>query len=578
MACRCVQSCARSVGSLISSVVPSTRSMATHISDNDNGMHVALGSVGSHSCSRVSMTRGLSGTMRGGAVTHSFIRRSSSFKKQHKNVPMRCILRTAGLRGLRRMLPGFVTGMCRGPMFRVTSISLGFDGPRTHVGVGHSGTDVVKIDAHGVTRALRCKLDKRHVNCFCVGKGRCRVLNRVGHRRHGGPTSLGTVCMHDSGKSVIRLSGLVRLAGNVTPPGLCHCGHFMSTAISTKLTSNGAVKRKLSRVSGVTGRALSSSFHATLAKSSGRCHRDSSDLVFTFVLTVFLVCLVLTTRFRDFGSPLVIVLAMPLTVTNTLVFVRFNKVAVGVFDRVNVVVLVKLMTGGNVLVIRFTGRGRRDNRSGVDTVGSTSLRHLHPVLVADTSAVLKLVPLTFTADRNYGRHVTVNATMMNKVLVSALVAVCVMPTVCDCVSAGQELAPILSGGRRSRAAPVAARGWMEGVSGGGLLVSLLTLYAYSPFLKENFKNRTSTRRICALGSYLRGKLRGGCSLHVVRGRRRIDGGGTAPKGTNCLPAVSFSTKCGNAISGARAGMHRDKRAVGRGNMFSRAVGIKLGLG
>lgn len=317
-------------------------------------------------------------------------------------------------------------------------MGLGFDGPRTHVGVGHSGTDVVNMDAGGVTRALRCNLDKRHVNCFCVGKGRCRVLNRVGHRRHGGPTSLGNVCVQDSGKGVMRLSGLVRLANNVTPPGLCHCGHFISTAVSTKLTSKGAVKRKLSRVSGVTGRALSRAFHATLAKSSGRCHRDSSDLVFTFVLTVILVCLVLTTRFRDFGSPLVVVLAIPLTVTNTLMFVCFKSVAVGVFDRVNVVVLVNLMTGGNVLVIRFTGRGRRTNRSGVQTVGSTSLRHLHPVLVADTSAVLKLVPLTCTANRNYGRHVTVNATIMNNVLVSALLAVCVIPTVCDCMSAGQD--------------------------------------------------------------------------------------------------------------------------------------------
>lgn len=408
------------------------------MSDNDNGIHVALGSVGSHSCARVSITRGLSTTMRGGAVTHSFIRRSSSFNKQHNNVPIRCMLRTAGVRGLRRMLPGFVTGICRGPMFRVTSMSLGFDGPRTHVGVGHSGTDVVKMDAHGVTRALRCNLDKRQVNCFCVGNGRCRVLKRVGHRRHGAPTGLGSVCVHDSGNSVIRLSGLVRLANNVTPPGLCHCGHFISTAISTKLTRKGAVKRKLSRVSGVTGRALSSAFHATLANSSGRCHRDSSDLVFTFVLTVMLVCLVLTTRFRDFGSPLVVVLAIPLTVTNTLMFVCFKNVAVGVFDRVNVVVLVKLITGGNVLVMRFTGLGRRANRSGVATVGSTTLRHLHPVLVADTSAVLKLVPLTFTSNRNYGRHVTVNATMMKNVLMSALLAVCVMPTVCDCVSAGQD--------------------------------------------------------------------------------------------------------------------------------------------
>ncbi len=347
------------------------------------------------------------------------------------------MLRTAGVSGLTRILPIFVRGICRGPVFRVTSISLGFDGPRMHVRVGHSGTGVVNIGAHSLSRALRCKLDKRHVNCFCVGNGRCRVLNRVGHRRHGGPTSLHTVCLQDGSKGVVRVSGLVRLRDDVTPPGLCHCGHFISTAISTKLTRKGAVKRKLSRVSEVTRRILSSAFHASLSNSSGRFHRDSSDLVFTFVLTLILVCLVLTTRFRDFGSPFAVVLAIPLTVTKTLVFVCFGSVAVGIFDRVNVVVLVNLITGGNVLVIRFTGRGRRRKTSGVATVRSTSLRHLHPVLVADTSAILNLIPLTFTANRKYGRHVTVNITMINNVLMSAFLAVCVIPTICDCVSAGQ---------------------------------------------------------------------------------------------------------------------------------------------
>lgn len=437
--CRCVHSCARSVGGLMSSVVPSTRSMATHISDNDKGVHVALGSVGSHSCARVRITRHVSRTVHGGAGTHTFIRRRSSFNKQEKDVPMRCMLRTIDVRGLRGMLPTFLDGMCSGPAFRVTSISLGFDDPRVEIGVGHSGTNAVKTAIHSVTRALRCNLDKRHVNCFCVGKGRCRVLNRVGHRRHGAPTGVGSVCVQDSGKRVVRLSGLMRFMRSMTPPGLCRCGHFVSTAMSTKLTSKGAVKRNLRRVSGVTTRALSRAFHATLSKSSGSCQRDSSDLVFTFVLTLVLVCLVLTTRFRDFGSPFVVVLAIPLTVTKTLVFVCTNNVAVGVFDRVNVVVLVNLMTGGNVLVIRFTGRGRRSNRGGVRTVQSTTLRHLHPVLVADTSAMLNLVPLTFTAKRNTGRHVTVNATIIKKVLMSAFLAVCVMPTVCDCVSAGQGI-------------------------------------------------------------------------------------------------------------------------------------------
>lgn len=119
--------------------------------------------------------------------------------------------------------------------------------------------------------------------------------------------------------------------------------------------------------------------------------------------------------------------------------------AVGVFDRVNVVVLVNLITGGNVLVMRFTGRHRRTKLDVTRTVHSTSARHLQPVLVADVSAVLKLIPLMCTSNRKTRKHVTVNVTMINNVVISAFLALFVIPTVCDFVSASERSGV---GGRR----------------------------------------------------------------------------------------------------------------------------------
>lgn len=67
-------------------------------------------------------------------------------------------------------------------------------------------------------------------------------------------------------------------------------------------------------------------------------------------------------------------------------------------------------------------------------------------------------------------------------------------------------------------------------------------------------------------------------MHVAHGRRRVDRGGTALTGTNCLPAISLSTKCAKALSGASAGDEDANAATDRQGVCSRALGTKLSMG
>lgn len=88
---------------------------------------------------------------------------------------------------------------------------------------------------------------------------------------------------------------------------------------------------------------------------------------------------------------------------------------------------------------------------------------------------------------------------------------------------------------------------------------------------------TRTRQIFDLSSYVRAKLRHGCSVHVVHGRRRVDSGGTAPNGTNCLPAISLDDNFDNALGGGGGGLS-SKAARGAGNVRGRATSVNLGIG
>lgn len=90
-------------------------------------------------------------------------------------------------------------------------------------------------------------------------------------------------------------------------------------------------------------------------------------------------------------------------------------------------VLMKLTTGGTVLVIRFTGMRMSSNRSVIATTVGTTHLHFHPVLVASLTFILNVLPVMLTDKPNSTDQRTVNANMFFKVVFTVILNVVLMP-------------------------------------------------------------------------------------------------------------------------------------------------------
>lgn len=122
-----------------------------------------------------------------------------------------------------------------------------------------------------------------------------------------------------------------------------------------------------------------------------------------------------------------------MTLLKTVVNYLMVKAPIDVCARVNVVLLITLSTGGNVLVIRFTHSFRTRNGSVHRSTFRTKRIELHPVLVASFTFMLKMVPLLFTSKTNTRDHVTLNTTIIFNVTVGALLTAICVPGFCRLV-------------------------------------------------------------------------------------------------------------------------------------------------
>lgn len=269
------------------------------------------------------------------------------------------------LSGFCRITRSFVAGLARHPRVTSTRASFGPGFPRCVVSVSTTTYGGTNLAPGTVLAALRKCCNNLCSSGFGHFNGLCHMVVRTSPGDHAGLRSLGSVGIHGKGR-VTPVARFVAVGGMCKPSGVAHFGVFASVGVGNGPTSNCDDNRTVRTVRRMTRRALPAKFNCRFSNVAHR-RRDSDNDAATvvFVLYFMFICLLLDTRCRDCVLPLSMLLSMPFNLTNDFVFMRLVKLTGGVIPvlkttaggvcvRVTLVVLVNLLTGGTVLVMRFT--------------------------------------------------------------------------------------------------------------------------------------------------------------------------------------------------------------------------------
>lgn len=299
--------------------------------------------------------------------------------------------------------------------------------PRMAVSISHAITNVRGIDISAIVRRLGRRLDNLRSNGV-------RCQKRVQSVLVGIPS----VALRSLNKLIVQgnrgrfhLRRVTAVAYSRTPGRVFHHKRGHVDGMATGLSINCSLSGITSRVHFTIGSVSLPTGCLVAIANRRRVHRRSvGDLVFTLTLSIVLICVMLTSRFRSLLRPFAVLLAVPLTIMKTVLLFFLAKAAVGVVKIVNVIVLINVTIGGSVVLISHVGRLGRSNVRLASTVIRSNRRHVHPVLVAALAAVLTLLPVAFNFNRNTSLHSPVTVTIVNKLIASAIVDLVMVPYMC----------------------------------------------------------------------------------------------------------------------------------------------------
>ncbi len=118
-----------------------------------------------------------------------------------------------------------------------------------------------------------------------------------------------------------------------------------------------------------------------------------STLLFALMLSIIFIYMVLASQFRSFAQPLVLMLALPLSVLGAFLALLIARVPFDMMVMISMFLLTGLVTKNSILLVDFTNRLREQGHACEEALLIAGPVRLRPILMTTLSLILGMTPV-----------------------------------------------------------------------------------------------------------------------------------------------------------------------------------------
>jgi len=140
------------------------------------------------------------------------------------------------------------------------------------------------------------------------------------------------------------------------------------------------------------------------------------------------ILLVLAAQFESFVDPLVIMLAVPLSMTGALLALQWSGGSLNVYSQIGLITLVGLITKHGILIVEFTNQLREQGLEMIDALVKAAAQRLRPILMTTGAMVLGALPLALARGAGAETRTQIGWVIVGGMLLGTFLTVFVVPT------------------------------------------------------------------------------------------------------------------------------------------------------
>ncbi|HEY1460230.1 MAG TPA: efflux RND transporter permease subunit [Casimicrobiaceae bacterium] len=345
---------------------------------------------------------------------------------------------------LQRVVDRFLDEARKYPGVQNLQTDLRLNTPELRVTINRDKLSDVGTAVDTVGRTLETMLGGRQVTRFKKDGEQYDVIVQVAPIDRASPGDISDSYVRARDGGMIQLSNLVDVREGVAPQSLNHFNRLRAVKVTGTLTPGYAVGEALSAMDDAAKRALPPTAQTDLDGQSREFRKSGGEIYFTFVLALAFIYLVLAAQFESFGSPFVIMLSVPLSMTGALLVLWLTGGTLNIYSQVGLVTLVGLITKHGILIVEFSNQLRAKGEELFDAVIDASTLRLRPILMTTGAMVLGSVPLALATGAGAESRTQIGWVIVGGMSFGTLLTLFVVPTAYTLIAGRRRARPAIA--------------------------------------------------------------------------------------------------------------------------------------
>jgi multidrug efflux pump len=322
-----------------------------------------------------------------------------------------------------------VAEMAKNPGIVQPDIDLRLNKPELFIQVDRDRAADAGIAVDQVARTIETLLGGRSVTRYKRDAEQYDVIVQTESKGRTTPEDIERMFVRGRGDTMVPLASLVKVTESVSPRELNHFNQRRSVTITANLAPGYALGEALQFMDATAERVLKPGYSTELNGVSREFRSSSGALGLVFVLALLFIFLVLAAQFESFVDPLVIMLAVPLSMVGALGAMHLTGGTLNVYSQIGLITLVGLITKHGILIVEFTNQLRQQGRDIHAAVTEAAALRLRPILMTTAAMVLGALPLALATGAGAESRQQIGWVIVGGMSFGTLLTIFVVPTV-----------------------------------------------------------------------------------------------------------------------------------------------------
>ncbi|MBW2712269.1 MAG: efflux RND transporter permease subunit [Deltaproteobacteria bacterium] len=317
------------------------------------------------------------------------------------------------------------------PGFQAVRTDFNMSKPQVDVKIDRDRASDLGVSVRDIATALQTLLGGADLSTFKLHGETYKVIVQLESRYRAAPSDVKGVYVRGAGDELVSLASLVSTRETTAPQAVLHFDRLRSATVEARLTENVSQGEAITKALAVAEKVVppSSGYRYRLTRASANFVEAGNALVYAYMLALLIVYLVLAAQFESFAHPFTILVAVAFSFTGALVALTVFGVALSIYSKIGLVMLIGLVTKNSILIVEFANQLRARGKPLREAILEASATRFRPILMTAMSTIVGMMPIALALGAGGESRAPLGIAVVGGMVFSTLLTIFIVPAV-----------------------------------------------------------------------------------------------------------------------------------------------------